>query len=187
MKIYTKTGDTGETSFISGERVKKNDCRIESYGTLDELNAVIGTAISFTQNAFINDILRQLQHDIFTMCAELASYSRNIKPERIPKIKAKHVEDIEKAIDKIEEMLPEQKSFILPGGTQTGALLHLCRTVSRRAERTVVALSQQVELNPDLLKFINRISDLFHVLSRLANNEAHQKEQQPIYKYFERK
>ncbi|HIH42634.1 TPA: cob(I)yrinic acid a,c-diamide adenosyltransferase [Candidatus Woesearchaeota archaeon] len=187
MKIYTKTGDKGETSFTCGERVKKNDCRIEAYGTLDELNAVIGTTIAFSQHAFINDVLNQVQHDIFTMCAELAAYTNTIKPERIPQIKAKHVEDIEKIIDKVEAALPKQKSFILPGGTQLGALLHLCRTVTRRAERTIITLSEKIELNPELLMYINRISDMFHVLSRLANNEANQKEQQPIYKYFDKK
>jgi cob(I)alamin adenosyltransferase len=184
MAIYTKTGDCGETSFTCGERVKKNDCRIESYGTLDELNAVIGVTIAFCDNHNIREILSGLQHDIFTMCAELAVYSSTLHPKRIPKITEKHVRDIEKTIDHLDEILPQQKAFILPGGTKLGANLHLCRTVTRRAERAVVSLNDKFELNPELLRYVNRMSDLFHLLSRLANNESSLKEQQPIYRYF---
>lgn len=181
MRIYTKTGDRGETSFYGGVRVSKDDLRIESLGSIDELNAVIGVTLCFVEDEKIRFLLHKIQDDLFTLGADVASTNLNAD---LPKIKSEHVADLEKAIDTIEAHLILQKSFILPGGTTASSFLHLSRTIARRAERILVKVSEQYSLNSLVLCYINRLSDLFFILARKANNEVDVKEQQPIYKYF---
>ena len=183
MKIYTKTGDAGETSFFNSERVKKNDIRIQAYGDLDELNSILGLTITFIDEPRVREILLRIQHDIFTVSAELASLSSKNK-DNIPKVTPLHVSDLEGMIDLIQDKLPEQKHFIIPGGTRQSGFLHLARCVTRRAERTIITINERYNLNPEILRYVNRLSDLLYMLARFLNNEV-MSEQQPIYKYFE--
>ncbi len=185
MSLYTRTGDAGETSFVGGERVRKDDIRIEAYGTLDELNAVIGVTLAFIEDEHARQTLSTVQNDLFTLGAELASVCQKAQSmsKPLPVVTTDHVDELEQLIDDLEKNLPIQKAFILPGGTTSASFLHLCRTTCRRAERLIVRLTKYYNINPDILRYINRLSSLFHVLSRHANKEL-VKEQQPIYKYF---
>jgi len=188
-KIYTKRGDSGQTSFFTGETVKKNDSRIHAVGSVDELNSLIGLVLStmissehqYSQE--IKEILHRIQNDLFTVGAELTMLSEQDK-SKLPQITSQQIKEMESSIDQIQEKLTEQKSFILPGGTPLSAWLHFSRTVARRTERDLVELSSTLPLNPELLKYTNRLSDLLYVLARYANKEIHV-EQQPIYKYVD--
>jgi cob(I)alamin adenosyltransferase len=184
MKIYTKTGDEGKTGFVGGERVSKNDLRIEATGTLDELNSVLGVALSFVADEKLRFIIEKAQHDLFTLGAELSWFTSKAGSRRLPMTTPAQVEELEGFIDELDAVLAPQTSFILPNGTQASTFLHLARTVCRRAERLIVTLSQQHPLNPEILKYINRLSDLLFIMARYANKEFAVKEQQPIYKYF---
>lgn len=182
MKVYTRTGDSGKTSIFGGERVFKDDALVDANGTIDELNAILGVAKAHSQDTELVQIIENAQDDLFTIGAELASM---VTTSNNPKITQQHVDDLEKTIDEIQSKLTEQKTFIIPGGTKEAAFLQLGRTIARRAERRLVTLSKNKILRPELLKYVNRLSDLLHVLSRHANKEQ-TKEQQPIYKYFEK-
>ena len=187
MGIYTKTGDKGETSFINGERVRKNDLRIEVYGTLDELNSLLGVTMHFVEETYLKEILSSIQNDLFTLTASLAAlHNHNTNSStKYPKIAPKHIREMETRIDEFEGKLSEQKCFLLPGGTQAASFLHLSRTVARRSERLLVSLSEVYPVSGDIMKYINRLSDLLYVLARYSNEKLQVKEQQPIYKYFE--
>ena len=185
-RIYTKTGDTGMTSFVGGERVSKDDPRIEAYGILDELNSILGLTMTFVEHAQVRLILEKAQHDLFTLCAELASISPRARNLVLPKMTYDHGRELEKYIDDFSSRLVIQGSFILPGGTRASAFLHLTRTVCRRGERVVVGLAKQFEINQESIRYLNRLSDLLYVLARFENKEV-VKEQQPIYKYFEKR
>ncbi len=168
MKIYTKTGDNGTTGLYGGQRVTKNAPRIQSYGEVDELNAVLGLACAETSHEPIKRALLEVQNNLFVLGAQLAS------PRIDPKIEivtSAHVDFLERQIDTISENLPELKNFILPGGSKTAAWLHLARTVCRRAERSAVQLSQLPQETVDhwLLTYLNRLSDFLFILGRLAN------------------
>src|SRR3990172_7640311 len=164
MKFYTGTGDKGETSLMGG-RTGKDDPRIEAIGALDELNSTIGLAISFQNDKKVIDILKDIQDKLFTVGAELS----NISKSETPKISANHVESLESTIDGFE--LGEIKKFILPSGTKSSVFLHLARTVARRAERRVISLAKSEKVNENLLKYINRLSSLFYVLSVHVNRK----------------
>ncbi len=183
MKIYTKAGDEGRTSFFGCGMVEKNDPRIEAFGALDELNSVIGITLCFVENEKVRGILNKMQHDLFTVGADLAG--SELRTDSVPRIAEQHVLELEAIIDELEEKLGMPKKFILPGGTTSSSFLHLCRTITRRAERSLVALRSTVRFNPAILKYINRLSDLLYVLAREANKELDVKEQQPIYKYLD--
>lgn len=173
MKIYTKTGDQGETGLFGGPRVRKDSPRIEAYGTVDELNAVLGAArVETTElDAHLDELLARVQNDLFDLGAELASPQAE-KHRRA--IAAAQIAELEQAIDRYEERLPPLREFILPGGSPAAAQLHLARTVCRRAERLVVALSAAPgESVSDLaIVYLNRLSDLLFVLARVANQLA---------------
>ncbi len=170
MKIYTKTGDRGETSLFGGERISKKSDRIEAYGTIDELNSFIGLTITEIQNKNIKKLLNKIQSQLFHLGSDLATPTTDkatrLKVKRVP---SKYYEDIEKAIDYYDAQLEKLKNFILPGGSRTAALLHICRTICRRAERKVVALNNRVKVGGNIIIFLNRLSDLFFVLSRYEN------------------
>lgn len=170
MKIYTKTGDDGETGLFGGARVKKFDPRIEAYGELDELNSVIGRARLHPFGDDNDLLLAELQSRLFDVGAELANASG--KPMAIHQVDEADVEKMERAIDQAETELQPLRTFVLPGGSALAADLHVARTVCRRAERRVIALSESAHLRPEVLHFINRLSDLLFVLARLANHRA---------------
>lgn len=168
MKIYTRTGDMGQTSVIGG-RVKKDDARVEAYGTLDELNAYVGqTVSSMTEDrlAELREDLLQIQHELFDCGADLAYAQPGKQPY---KVTAEMVDRLEQWIDRYEEETPPLTKFILPGGAMPSSLLHVCRTVCRRAERRVVSLAALSEVNVEVVRYMNRLSDYFFTAARLAN------------------
>ncbi|MCW9064791.1 MAG: cob(I)yrinic acid a,c-diamide adenosyltransferase [Ignavibacteriaceae bacterium] len=170
MKIYTGTGDGGETGLFGGERVSKNAIRIEAYGTIDELNAFIGLTIIEVSDKSVKDLLQKIQNWLFSIGADLATpddeKTKKLNVFRTPK---EYYLYLEKEIDKYESKLDELRNFILPGGTKGAALLHICRTITRRAERMVVALNSTVKIGNNIIIFLNRLSDLFFVLARFDN------------------
>jgi len=170
MKIYTKTGDRGETGLFGGERVSKSSLRIEAYGTVDELNAYIGLAVTRVTESSIKFLLEKIQNQLFTIGADLAT-PKNKKNEKLNIKRTPEIFPlgIEKEIDKYEEKLEPLKSFILPGGSTGAAQLHICRTITRRAERRVVALNNEEKIGENIIIFLNRLSDLFFVLARYEN------------------
>ncbi|MFZ1730240.1 MAG: cob(I)yrinic acid a,c-diamide adenosyltransferase [Bacteroidota bacterium] len=168
MKIYTKTGDQGETALFGGRRVGKSSPRIDAYGTVDELNAFLGLANAAAPDE-ISVFLTILQNELFVLGSDLATLLDN-RNSSIVRIGARHVEMMEERIDQLEEQLEPIRFFILPGGSETAARLHVCRTVARRAERMIVLLSTLEEINEFDLRYINRLSDFLFVLSRYANH-----------------
>lgn len=172
MKIYTKTGDAGETGLFAGPRVRKDDPRIEAYGAIDELNAVLGVVRCEPVSADLHGLLARLQHELFDVGAELATPA----PARVgmAQIGETQAAALERDIDRYEATLPPLKQFILPGGARAAALLHLARTVCRRAERRVVTLAARETIGPGLIVYVNRLSDLLFVLARAANAQAGQ-------------
>ena len=168
MSIATKTGDKGETSLLGGERIRKNDVRIEAYGTVDELNAALGVALAYVEGAAIKEVLTQVQHDLFTVGAEIAAMTSKQLTMEIPRIMPEHLEFIDTALVTTENLLPTQRAFILPNGTGGAAHLHLARTICRRAERRVVACTE-FNLNPEIIKYLNRLGDLLFLFARAEN------------------
>jgi cob(I)alamin adenosyltransferase len=172
VKIYTRTGDQGDTSLI-GSRVRKDDPRVVAYGEVDELNAALGLAKAEAADAALADLLRGIQKDLFAIGARLADpASRALEARGKEPVTAGRIDELERAIDQSEADLPPLRSFILPGGNRLGASLHVARTVCRRAERCVVSLSAQTSIDPLVLVYLNRLSDLLFVLARLANHRA---------------
>jgi cob(I)alamin adenosyltransferase len=173
MKIYTKTGDKGETGLFGGERVPKNSLRIEAYGTIDELNSFIGLAITEVKSAEVKNLLEIIQNELFTVGSDLAApYNETNEKNKISRVPEEFYINVEKAIDKFEAELQPLKNFILPGGIKSASLLHICRTICRRAERNVVALNNSVKIDDNIIIFLNRLSDLFFVLARYENHLA---------------
>jgi cob(I)alamin adenosyltransferase len=170
VKIYTKTGDKGETSLFGGERVSKKTDRIEAYGTVDELNSFIGLAITEVYDSEVKNLLLKIQSQLFVVGSDLATPKTSKTSKlKIDRVTPKFYKDIEKAIDHFDARLESLKNFILPGGSKSAALLHICRTVSRRTERRVVALNDTVRIGSNIIIFLNRLSDLFFVLARYEN------------------
>jgi cob(I)alamin adenosyltransferase len=168
MKIYTTTGDQGETSLFGGKRVPKDALRIEAYGTVDELNSSLGVARSLKPAKELDEILEILQNDLFVLGADLATPVEK-QNGIVERIRQEHITRIEKIIDSVEARLTPLSSFILPCGSQVAAQLHLARTICRRAERCVVKLSREERTESHCVMYLNRISDLLFVLARRAN------------------
>jgi len=167
MKIYTKTGDDGSTGLFSGLRVAKDSSAIESYGTVNELNAWLGLVISASQDTELNSVLNQIQHDLHRLCADLATpLDAKTAAERMAPEQTKRLENW---IDQFEKELSPLTQFILAGGSEQAARLHIARTISRRAERRLVSHSKLQEINENTLVYLNRLSDLLFVMARLAN------------------
>jgi cob(I)alamin adenosyltransferase len=171
MKIYTRTGDKGDTGLFGGARVQKDDVRVEAYGTVDETNAAIGVARAHCQVPMVQRVLDELQSDLFTLGAELATVSGHEGKLGIELLSEADVTRLEHAIDRAEEQLPPLKNFILPGGPPDVAALHLARTVARRAERRLLTLAQREPVRATLLVYLNRLADLLFVLARRAQHE----------------
>ena len=168
MKLYTKSGDDGSTGLFGGRRVSKDSLRIEACGTVDELNGAVGLAQSICRHPELKHILCQLQQRLFEIGADLATPEQNANPST-PRIGAEQIQAIEHQIDQVDRPLPQLKHFVLPGGSEAAARLHLARAMGRRAERVCVALSKQEPVNPDLLIYLNRLSDLLFAMARRAN------------------
>ena len=168
MKIYTRTGDHGQTSLFGGARVAKNDARIEAYGTVDELSSHIGVVRTTPVPSDVDAILHQVQLDLFEVGAHLASPGTS----RFPGVDAARVEELERAIDAMERELAPLTTFILPGGSSSAAHLHVARTVCRRAERLVVALQDESPATVSTIVYLNRLSDYLFVAARFANRRA---------------
>ncbi|HET9013824.1 MAG TPA: cob(I)yrinic acid a,c-diamide adenosyltransferase [Gemmatimonadaceae bacterium] len=174
MKIYTKTGDQGSTGLFGGGRVPKDHIRVEAYGDVDELNAVIGVARSVEMMPRIDEVLVPVQRDLFAIGALLATPDRDKMAQHLEKARIDdgRIGELERAIDEGEAELEPLRAFIIPGGTPKAAALHVARTVCRRAERHVVRLQHEVDLPPLAVIYLNRLSDLLFTLARVANRRA---------------
>lgn len=172
LRIYTKTGDDGTTALFGGQRVPKDDLRIQSYGTVDELNAVIGMALTDQLAEPLRTELLGLCAELFTVGADLATPLDPPPSYHIPRVEEHHVRRLEQYIDAHDEVLEPLKNFILPGGTVAAAHLHLARTICRRAERLVVALARAEDLGPHVVTYLNRLSDYLFTAARRANHDA---------------
>ena len=171
MKIYTRTGDDGTTGLFGAGRVSKDHIRIEAIGAIDEINAAIGCAQAWGESdAFMPELLANLQHDLFVLGADLATPLQS--RANTQRITADHVNTLEHNIDKVGIPLKPLKNFVLPGGTYLAALLHSARVTCRRAERRIVTLSESEKLNVHLLHYLNRLSDLLFTMARRANHDA---------------
>jgi cob(I)alamin adenosyltransferase len=171
MKIYTRTGDDGTTGLLGPGRVRKNSPRIEAYGTLDELNAVLGVARACEGAAGFDALLGGIQSALFTVGAQLATVAPQLR-DTLDRIGDADVRGLESAIDALETELPALTTFVLPAGAPLAAELHLARTVCRRAERRVVALAEQEPVDDAVLRYLNRLADLLFVMARAANHRA---------------
>ena len=170
MKIYTKTGDRGDTLLFDGTRVRKHDGRVEAYGDVDELNSFIGAAASFLKDDGLIFMLTEIQKDLFSVGAQLADPGLKGQGRAKFQVPRARITALEEAIDKFETELQPLRQFILAGGGNGGALLHVARTVCRRAERHVVSLSDNVEVNPIVIEYLNRLSDFLFVIARVVNH-----------------
>jgi cob(I)alamin adenosyltransferase len=171
VKIYTRTGDDGSTGLLGSGRVPKSDARVEAYGSVDELNAAIGTVRVLDRQHWLEPDLAAVQVQLFQLGAELASSDRAML-EKLVRVGAEDVAALEHWIDRCEAELPPLQRFILPGGSELGASLHVARTVCRRAERRVVALAAAREVEPELTRYLNRLADLLFVLARWCNRRS---------------
>lgn len=167
MRIYTRTGDAGETGLFSGRRVGKDALRVEAYGCVDEVNNYIGLLRSEDLADDVDGVLAAVQRDLFTLGADLATPSGERRADTAPRIEQSHVQRLETAIDEFDEQLPRLRSFILPAGPRPAALAHVARGVTRSAERRVVALSRTEDVGTGAIRYLNRLSDLLFVIARL--------------------
>jgi len=175
MKIYTRTGDNGDTKLFDGTQVRKNDTRVEAYGQVDELNSLIGAAASFLADHELKELLFAIQRDLFSLGAQLADPNQHGKKQK-SRLDAARITALEESIDRFETELPPLRQFILAGGAPAGAMLHVARTVCRRAERRVTALAESVEIDSLNIEYLNRLSDFLFVLARLVNHRQGQQE-----------
>ena len=172
-RVYTRRGDDGTTSLVGGQRVPKDDVRIECYGTVDELNAFVGIARQSAEEAQLPELaatLKKVQHELFNLGSILATRPEDVHP-RQPRVTSAEIESLEREMDRQLAPLPALRSFVLPGGSRLNAELHVCRTVCRRAERACVALARQEPLDEDTIRYLNRLSDAFFVWSRAASRQ----------------
>jgi cob(I)alamin adenosyltransferase len=174
MAIYTKTGDDGDTALFGGGRVPKSDTRVQAYGEVDELNSFVGLALASLPKSEVASGLRLIQNDLFALGANLATPEGDDSRPRpqTPDVPIHRVEAMELWIDQATAELPELREFVLPGGSGGGAILHVCRSVCRRAERAVVALGREESLDAGIVPYLNRLSDLLFVWARLENDRA---------------
>ncbi len=170
MKIYTRRGDRGETDLFGGGRVAKDDPRVAAYGDVDELNACVAVAAAATQHDDQRACMQRIQNSLFDLGSQLATPGLDShKKHKLPGVDLTRVEELEREIDRLEEELEPLESFILPGGSAAAAALHHARTVCRRAERSAVALDRAQTLEPAIVQYLNRLSDLLFTMARVAN------------------
>jgi cob(I)alamin adenosyltransferase len=171
-RIYTRTGDSGETGLFGGQRVSKDAPRVEAYGAVDELNSVIGVAVTHCNEPDLSTVLQRVQNDLFSLGADLATPAEAGEQHgraTVTRVTPEKSSALEPVIDRLDSEIPSLSQFILPGGTALGAHLHLARAVCRRAERRCVMLSGLEEINPEVVRYLNRLSDLLFVMARVAN------------------
>lgn len=168
-KVYTKTGDKGETSIIGGIRVKKSSERIEAYGTVDELSSHLGLLAALLPEGDDKELIIRIQNNLFNICSNLATDQSQTPLYNSAKLADGEIELLENEIDRIMDLLPERQGFVLPGGSVAAAQAHICRTVCRRAERRIVALSEVAQISPETQQYINRLSDYLFVLAKIIN------------------
>lgn len=169
MKLYTKTGDKGKTGLFGGQRVPKNDLRIETYGTVDELNSILGIVRFHTKDKDLLDLYQTLQNTLFNLGSDLATPFGSKFEDKVKRIDSSHIDLLEKKIDEFQAASPEFRNFILPGGSAAASYLHLARTVCRRAERRCVSLMEIEDIGEFAQKYLNRLSDFFFICARYAN------------------
>ena len=177
MKIYTRTGDAGDTALFGGGRVSKDHHRVAAYGTVDELNASVGMAVALVSDDQVRDRLSRVQHDLFAIGAVLATIAPQDdrpRPKGLPELPTERIEEMEAWMDAATEELPPLRAFILPGGAAGAAALHLARTVCRRAERAVVHLATLEQVEEGIVVYLNRLSDLLFTFARLENARSGQ-------------
>jgi cob(I)alamin adenosyltransferase len=177
MDLYTRRGDDGSTDFFGGERTGKDHPRVEAYGTIDELNALIGLAVAACDgerplHGRLAAIMGEIQSQLFDLGADLATPVDSPHRDKVATITAAYVTDVERWIDEIDGPNRPMKNFVLPGGTALAARLHVARTVCRRAERRIVVLARMSEINPESVRYVNRLSDLFFAMARRVNADA---------------
>jgi len=177
-RVYTRRGDSGETSLVGGQRRPKDHLRIEAYGTVDELNSFVGlareSALELTPRApglaALTEILRRVQHELFNLGSVLATLAEDLHPKQ-PRVTEAETAQLEREMDRMNEGLPPLRSFVLPGGSRLNAELHVCRTICRRAERICVTLAAREPVDSEIVKYLNRLSDALFVWSRWASRE----------------
>ena len=168
MRIYTRTGDDGTTGLFGGNRIPKDDLRIDSYGTVDELNSFIGRLLEHKEMSDHLEFFREIQSDLFTIGSHLATIDEKMK-QKLPSLNPENIEKFEKWIDEANENIPQLRNFLLPGGAPSVADAHVARSVCRRAERRVVALSRVESIDLEIVKYLNRLSDLLFTTARLLS------------------
>ena len=171
-RVYTRTGDKGETSIVGGIRLKKSCERLEAYGTVDELSSHLGLLAALLPEGTDKELIVRIQNNLFNVCTNLATDQSQTPLYDSAKLAEGEIELLEKEVDAIMKMLPERQGFILPGGTQAAAQAHVCRTVCRRAERRIVALSEVAQISPETQQYVNRLSDYLFVLAKKINFNA---------------
>ncbi len=170
-KVYTRKGDQGETRLGGGQKVAKDSIRIETYGTVDELNSAIGVALSFDPVKKVQEALTQIQHELFTLGGDLCVLEEDKQKRQASPIEPTHIEALENLIDDLNKELKPLEEFVLPGGTKAAAFLHQARCVCRRAERLAVRLAREEKIGDHVLKYLNRLSDALFVLARYENHK----------------
>lgn len=171
-RIYTRTGDKGETRLVGGQKIAKDDLRIDCYGTVDELNAFVGAARVIAEQARLQEFaatLKRVQHELFNLGSILATLPEDVHPKQ-PRITASEIAKLEQEIDAANEQLSPLRSFVLPGGSRLDAELHICRTICRRAERLLVALAREQQVPSEAIQYLNRLSDALFIWSRWVNH-----------------
>ena len=168
-KVYTRTGDQGETSLVGGVRIKKSHIRLEAYGTVDELSAHLGMLVAMMKNGEERAFIIRVQNNLFNVCTHLAT-----DQSKTPLYPSAHLADgeiaaLEQRIDNLMKQLPERQGFVLPGGMPAACQAHICRTVCRRAERRIAALAEEAQIAPEMQQFVNRLSDYLFVLAKIIN------------------
>ena len=167
--VYTKTGDKGTTALVGGTRVAKTHVRLEAYGTVDELNAQLGLLVTYLTEERDKITVLNVQNKLFTIGSHLATDQDKMELREASIVTIEHITELEQEIDRIDEALPSLRAFVIPGGSRGSAVCHVCRTVCRRAERRILALGEEYKISPEVLSYMNRLSDYLFVLSRRIN------------------
>ena len=175
-KVYTRRGDMGETSLVGGQRVSKASARLEAYGTVDELSSHLGLLAAMLADGSDKEMIIRIQNCLFNVCTNLATDQEQTELYPSAYLPDGEIEAMEQKVDEIMKMLPERQGFVLPGGTKEAAQAHVCRTVCRRAERRIVALSEVAKITPSVLQYVNRLSDYLFVLAKKINFNANHSE-----------